>query len=729
FVLLAQAGGSTSISVLAERSAEIGASPLYLPALVLILLGAFTKSAQVPFHYWLPGAMAAPGPVSAYLHSATLVKAGVFLLLRLQPVLGTSEVWHVTLGHVGAVTMLLGALFAFFQQDLKRLLAYSTVSGLGAIVMLIGIGTPPAIRAALLFTAVHALYKAALFMLVGYMEKRTGTRDVYALRGLARSLPLAFGAALLAGLSMSGLPPLLGAISKELVYEAKLGAPEAPWVLAAVGALANALIIACALLVAVGPFLRRGPAPTLQKAPSVRLLLGPILLALTSLALGLAHASDESPLVDAALAGLAPRAAEPALSLDPDASWVKLLSLATLAAGVLLFTFRRKLVHDGSPVVRLAHRAPGGVQDALVERIYALGRVVAAVSETQVARRSVLLAGVLVAVAGIAFVVQAAPTPPVSPLSVSFEEAALLLLIAGGALATLFARTQLRAVASLGVTGAGVAMVFLVRGGPDLALTQLAVETLAVLLLLSVLPRGKVERIPAPRRRQLLDGGISILVGLTFAAVAWAATPSGELRPMATEIAEASEPLGRGLNVVNVILVDFRALDTLGELVVLAIAALGIAAMVPRPTTGSTLSPSLESSPILRNAARVLVPLLALLSLVLFVRGHNEPGGGFVAGLVAAAAVVLRALVSPVSPARHRERADQLMFTGLAIAFGSGLLGMLLGGSFLQGAWLEAKVPAFGKLGTPVLFDAGVFLVVLGVVTSVLFHLLGRKEG
>ncbi|MEM8884278.1 MAG: hydrogen gas-evolving membrane-bound hydrogenase subunit E [Planctomycetota bacterium] len=723
-LMLATAADTTSLSVLLERGDQVRASSLYVPALVFVLIGGFTKSAQVPFHYWLPGAMAAPSPVSAFLHSATLVKAGVFLLALLHPVLGFRAEWHALLGPIGALTMLVGAVLAFGQDDLKKMLAYTTVAGLGTIMMLLGIGTEPAVRAAMLFTAVHALYKASLFMVVGYLDQRTGTRDVGQLRGLARAAPFAFAAGLLAALSMSGLPPLLGAIAKELVYEAKLGMPEAPTALPVVGSVANALIIACALLAGIAPFLRRGTPPELRPVAGVRLLLGPVVLAGVGLLLGLLHDTLGAPLLDAASGAVVGEPVTEEFARDEAPALVGLVGNLTLAAGVAAFFLRGRLVASAGALRKLPAFGPTALHDRLLGGIYAVGGAVSKATSYRVVRTSMLVSLVLLLLLTGPPLLRAVGTPG---FAIGLPEALLMLLVAAGAIATVRARRAVTAVAALGVAGFGIGMLFLLRGGPDLALTQIAVETMAVLLLLTVLQRRPLTESAPQDGKRVLDNVIALAVGAVFTGLAWAAAPDGTLRAPAEAIAKASEPEGFGRNVVNVILVDFRALDTMGEIFVLAIAALGVTALlrrVPRPAAASLPA----APPILRATAGAVVPLLGLLSLVLFARGHHEPGGGFVGGLVAASAAMLYAFAFGIKRARKRVSPARLIAAGLALALGAGAIGLLFGGTFLTGVWIDAKIPAVGKLGTPLLFDTGVFLVVFGVTTGVLLELLVREE-
>ena len=582
-LLLAQDAGSTSLQVILSRGSELREGSLYLPALLLVLFGALSKSAQFPFHYWLPGAMAAPSPVSAFLHSATLVKAGLYLLARLHPALGFREEWHLILGHIGAATMLIGALAAFVQQDLKRMLAFTTVAGLGTVVMLLGIGTTEACRAAIAFLGVHALYKAALFMLVGYLDRRFGSRDLRELRGLLRHAPFAFAVALLAGLSMAGLPPLVGAVAKELVYEAKLAAPEAPLLLMVVASLANALLVACAASIIVLPFLRPGAAPERREGLALlRLMAGPVLLAVLGLLFGLGSESLIGGLLGAAAFVVEGEAQLPEFQDAASPVLVQVVSKGGLVLGLLLFAARARLLPRLQSIgAGLVAYGPTRIHDALFRGLLALGAGISKLSARAPRRRGVLLALSLVLVACSVPLLRADSLSWPRPGLLPPHEFAFVILVLSGAVVAALARSRVASVAALGAVGLGVGGIFLMRGGPDLALTQIAVETLAVLLLLVLL--GRVPR-PEARAPRLLGLQIvfALAVGLCFTLLTWAALPNGELRPLARALSEASVPEGFGRNIVNVILVDFRSLDTLGEIVVLCVAALGAVALLRR---------------------------------------------------------------------------------------------------------------------------------------------------
>ena len=581
FVLLGQAGGSLEIGALAANAEAVKASPLYLPALLLVLLGAFTKSAQVPFHFWLPDAMAAPAPVSTFLHSATMVKAGVFLLARLHPTLGGTPEWTGIVTTVGAATMLTGALLAVGQRDLKRLLAYSTVSALGSLVMLVGVGTPAALAAAMVLLLAHALYKGALFLVAGIVDHETGTRDVASLGGLFRALPVTAVAAAAAAFSMAGLPPLLGFVSKELLYDAALRASPAPLLLVPVAVGSNMLLVAVALSVGWGPFTgRAGETPKAPHEAPAAMWAGPLLLGLGSLAAGL-FSGAISPFVSSAAAAAlgAPHALT--LELWHGFNLVLAKSLATLVVGVALFAARGRIRSLAGSLAPLAAFGPGRLYRAGLAGLVRLAKGTAALLSSGSLRQDlrIVLAATVVLAAPL-LLTRAVLGAPDALRSVRPLEAVLALLVVAGAVATLLAGSRLAAVVALGVTGFGVALLFLVFGAPDLAMTQFAVETLSVLLFVAVLRRlPRLQSRSAPRARvvdALLAGAVgAVMTGLVLAVHA---------EPLRSSLApffrESSLALAKGRNVVNVILVDFRGLDTLGEITVLGVAALGVWSLV-----------------------------------------------------------------------------------------------------------------------------------------------------
>ena len=582
FILLGTAGGSFEIGVLLQRTDAVHGSPLYVAALLLVLLGAFTKSAQAPFHFWLPGAMAAPAPVSAYLHSATMVNAGVYLLARLTPMLGGSAEWHYLVTLAGAATMLVGALMAFAQTDLKRLLAYSTVSALGMLMLLLGIGTDLAAKAMLVFLVVHSLYKGALFMVAGTVDHETGTRDVRQLGGLLRVLPLTGAAAVLAALSMTGFPPLLGFIGKELMYEAKLQAPTAAPLLLAAGVLANAANIAVAVIVGIRPFLAardRRPTDTHEGGPA--LWIGPLIMGAAGLALGLFPDLLAQSLIEPAVAAVRAEHLDITLSLWHGVNLVFMLSVATVLLGLLLFSLRRTGRRFAAWMPWPPVLTPRGLYQRAVDGLPGAAATVTRLVQNGSLRSYlvVVLVAVLLLLLRSLLVLPSFPAMP-SLSGVALHEAALVLLMIAATILVLVARTRLVAIAGLGVIGFGMSLLFVFYSAPDLAITQILIETLTVVIFVLA-----VARLPRLRSRssvatRLRDAAIAVASGTVVTLLAIVAADV-QLRPSISGFfAERSLSEGFGRNVVNVILVDFRALDTLGEITVIAVAAFGVYALL-----------------------------------------------------------------------------------------------------------------------------------------------------
>ncbi len=586
-VLLGQVGGSWELSTLFNQDTVIQNHPLYLPIVLLILLGAFTKSAQFPFHIWLPNAMAAPTPVSAYLHSATMVKAGIFLLARFNPVLGNTPVWQFSLTTAGAVTMLLGAYLAWQQSDLKRILAYSTISALGTLVLLLGVGTAIAVKAAVVFLIVHSLYKGALFMAAGAVDHETGTRDINQLRGLRRAMPITFVAVTLAALSMAGaLPLFVGYIGKKLIYEAALTAPSAGWLLTGSVLLANTFTVVVAGLVAVRPFWGRPrptPKPAHEAPPS--LWLGPLLLAGLGLLLVMLLEFVPGNLLTPFLATSATAVAAELVQVKV-AAWSGInaifwLSLATLLAGIVFYAGRNGLRRLLSPANTVTAVGP----ERIYERALAGLQTVAA-SQTRLLQhgylRLYLLTIVLVTagLVGYTLLTRYGLNIGAGWSGVRVHEITVALVILLATIAAVVSNSRLATIAALGIIGYGLSLLFVFYGAPDLAMTQLAVETLTVIILaltLYHLPRFSRLSSTAGRARDALValavGGLVSLLVLTVLAIPM----QSRLTPF---FAENSVTLAKGRNIVNVILVDFRALDTLGEITVLAVAAIGIYALL-----------------------------------------------------------------------------------------------------------------------------------------------------
>jgi len=588
-LLLGIAGGSFELATLIGNSSIVCAHPLYPYVLVLILLGAFTKSAQAPFHFWLPGAMAAPAPVSAYLHSATMVKAGVFLLARLTPVLGCASEWNYLVTLAGAATMIIGATMAYAQTDLKRLLAYSTVSALGTLVMLLGIGTELAAKAAMVFLLVHSMYKGALFMVAGNIDHQAGTRDVRSLNGLIRVMPFTGIAAGLAALSMTGFPPLLGFIGKELMYEAKIQAPDASLLILPVGVAANALTIAVALMVGVRPFLgSAGKAPEGAREGAASLWAGPMIMGFGGLVFGLFPGPAADFLIAPAVASIRGDHVELELKLWHGVNPVLLLSIGTVAAGILLFAARERS-RALAAILAPSHRLrPAVIYQRMVAGLPRIaGRVARALQHGYLRTYLVIVLSTIVLLMTAALLRAENPTLHVSFRDVRFYEAGIVVLIAASAMVVLLTRNRLSALARMGVVGYGISVIFIFYGAPDLAITLILVETLTIVIFALVVFHLPRFRDRSPTSIRVRDGVIAAFSGAVVTVLALFAGDVQLYPPISEYFAEHSLTLAFGRNVVNVILVDFRALDTLGEITVLAVAAVGIFALIRlRPGRG-----------------------------------------------------------------------------------------------------------------------------------------------
>ena len=718
-VLLVDVAGTTSLTAMAAARAPIVASPFYAPIAVLVLLAAFTKSAQTPFHFWLPNAMEAPTPVSAYLHSATMVKAGVYLIARMTPIVGATPMWTMAVTVAGAATMVVGAYRAVQETDLKRILAYSTLSALGALTMLLGVGTREAIVSALVYLIAHAGYKGALFLLAGVIDHEVGTRDISALAGLRRTMPITAFAGGTAALSMAGLPLTLGFVGKDGAYDALLHASNwFPWLLMLI-VLASIFLGLAGLLAGVLPF--RGDAAPGKEGhdPVWALWVPPLILALSGLIAGAVPSLLDRPLSSAATA-IAGIQIGVSLSLWHGLTPALLLSVLTLAVVGLAYVVREA-------VVTRAWRFRYGTEDLYnggISTLDAVSRAIGPALHSAPLRTYVMvIVATTVLVGGAALVVNPGLGSAVPRTSIAIHDIVIVVIIIAGAIAATLARSTMSAVLALGAVGYGVATIFLSFGAPDLAMTQFSVETLTVLIYVLVFRHFRELGALSPPlvriRDALVAAGIGIFIGGLLLSIA-----TTETAPQLREyFARFGPTLGHGRNIVNVILVDFRAFDTLGEITVLATAAIGVRALLRLAAKGH---PGLEpvrpvTSPIFRTAARLLMPLLLLFSVFLLLRGHNEPGGGFVGGLIAAAAFGLYGIAFGVQRARQAllVRPMTLLGAGLLIALVSGVPAVLRGQPFLTALWASGPV----ALGTPALFDVGVFLVVAGVVLMMIFTL------
>jgi multicomponent Na+:H+ antiporter subunit A len=582
FLLLASAAGSTRISLVLEQAGALAVHPFAPWIILLVAGGCFAKSAQWPLHFWLPNAMAAPAPVSAYLHSATMVKLGVYLLARLNPAFQEAVLWQGLLTGAGGLTMLTGALLALRERDLKRKLAWSTVVALGTLVTLIGLEEPLSATAAVVFLLVHALYKASLFLISGIVDKKAGTRDALVLRGLARAMPLTALAAALAGLSMAGAPGFIGAFAKDLLFTVQLGVPG---LLPAIALAVNAAMVVVAGVVAARPFMGRPmEADREVKEPPLAMLAPPLLLALLGLLFGLLPGPISAALIEPAAGAILGRPTGVALGEKQGDELVLLLSFAALGVGVAMYLGWSRLQPRLAGQEWLDRYGPdsayGEVLRAVSRMAVAVTRRVQAGSLRRYLSLTLLMvfggAGlVLVLAGGLAIPGQAAP--------VRVEQALLVLLIAAGAAAAALMRDLFAQVMGAALVGFGAGLLFLTLGAPDLAFTQFTVEVIAVVLLVAILARLPFRaldaRRAAERRNDAILAGVVGVVGVAV-MLAMLSVPFDTRIP--DWMGQAAAPEARGRNVVNVVIVDFRALDTLGEIAVLLIAALAAAALLAR---------------------------------------------------------------------------------------------------------------------------------------------------
>ncbi|QQL45574.1 hydrogen gas-evolving membrane-bound hydrogenase subunit E [Sulfuriroseicoccus oceanibius] len=709
FVLVQIETGASTISALVDL--PLVDSPTITAALVLVVLGALTKSAQFPFHFWLPNAMAGPTPVSAFLHSATMVKAGVYLLAVLAPFFVAHSWWSPLLIFCGLATVLGSVYRALREDDMKSILASTTLAALGFLTVLAGVGTPAALKAFVIFLTAHALYKAPLFLSAGNLEKQFGTRKLSGLHGAARRAPLTGTVIVISVLSLIGFPPLPGFLAKE--YQLKALWSDSPGVaIAAAIAAAGMIFIGLRLL---APLLARDHVATRRQMAPAPLAIATALPAVWVLLLMAFHGWANHAFFGPAATALSGESSygyslwhgwTPALALGMGA-------LATGAIATLLWG--RKTDPNGT--------APGSQIEALyyvvVEAIARGGKTCGKLLEK--GALSSHLALMIFAIGALSLAsIDVASWPDFDNFQTEHTVLFIFLAPALAAAAIIAAYTDrpLLILVSLGFVGLLIAFLFLWLSAPDLALTQLLAETLIIFLITGVLLKAKpVRRQGVPNFIRFAAGaGATLLVTLLILkamAVEWD-------HPVSDYYLKHSKSDAFGANVVNVILVDFRALDTLGEIVVLAIAAMGVGVSLGAARRRAPLPDNVDS-PWTSTACPVLITILVPTALWIFWRGHNAPGGGFIAALMLAASIGLALLVSRpgFTPDKMRRLSFRLLVSGLAVALLSALLPTTVGKPFFTGLWLH-----WGDLhlGTPLLFDLGVMLTVLGFALSYLRH-------
>ncbi len=598
-LLLSQVTGTLAFSEMLGMGATVQGHPYYLAIFVLVCAGAFTKSAQFPFHFWLPAAMAGPTPVSAYLHSATMVKAGVFLLARLHPVLGGTAVWSGTLGLVGGFTMVMSAWLALRYTDLKQILAYTTVMVLGLLTMLLGLGTTEAITAMVTFTVVHALYKGGLFMVAGSLDHETGTRNVRELGGLRNAMPLTMAGAVLTGLSMAGIPPLFGFIGKEITYEAALHAGSWSTLLLGASVLANVALVASGLVVGLKPFIgeQTGAFTREPHEAPVTMWLGPAVLGLLGLSFGVYPAFVDHNLLQAAQAGILQETHELHLALWHGITPALMASLVTFALGFAVYATWES-VQESVPM-----KGFGTVFGAGPGRVFERGLYEVAQFSRGITRlfqngqfRWYLFATftAFIILVGGAIGTEAQLDWPAFDGDVRYYEAALAGLIVLASLVAVRTLDRFVAILALSVGGYGVALIYLLFGAPDLAMTQFAIETLTLILLVIVIIHLPGIHGREPLGVRLRDATVALGCGALLTLLMSVIVDLPLDRRISDFLAQNSYTEAQGHNIVNVILVDFRGVDTMGEITVLVIAALGVYVLMRMPRQKRGEAPIVE---------------------------------------------------------------------------------------------------------------------------------------
>lgn len=741
-LILGNIVGSFELDDVLAAGDQIKAHAMYPVALTLILLGAFTKSAQFPFHFWLPHAMQAPTPVSAYLHSATMVKAGIFLMARLYPALAGTEQWFYMVSFTGMATLLIGAYVAMFKHDLKGLLAHSTVSHLGLITLLFGMGTQLAAVAAVFHVINHATFKASLFMAAGIIDHETGTRDMRRINGLWRYMPHTATLAMVAASSMAGVPLLNGFLSKEMFFAESL-ALNLPglwaWLPPIVATLAGIFAVAYSARFVHDVFFNGKPVdlPIYPPHEPPRYMKFPVeILVFACIMVGVFPAVSIGPLLEiAASATLGGGVPDYTLSVYHGFNLPLLMSFVAFFGGLLMYSQRQKFFDFHARFKEIDEKA---VFEAVVSRIVDLANQATRLLENgSLQRYATLLVVSVIAVAALPlmelgiFVGEKGLSPVDAPTAIA---AAVLI---GCALATsVMHRQRFYALVLLSVVGLVVSLAFARFSAPDLAMTQLSVEVVTiVLLMLALFYMPSWTPIETPARRRARDIAIAGAagIGMTLVTLAMLTQPFSSISEF---FLENSKPGGGGTNVVNVILVDFRGFDTLGEITVLAIAALGIYAMLkntaltPPPSDGEGHPWTRDAYPLmLRQIARPMLPLALMVSVYVFLRGHNLPGGGFIAGLITSVALILQYVASGMIWTQDRVpfRYHNVIGLGLLFATVTGLGSFAFGYPFLTSTFGYITWPVVGKfeVASALVFDLGVYLTVIGATLLALVS-IGR---
>ncbi|MCU4338279.1 monovalent cation/H+ antiporter subunit A [Acinetobacter dispersus] len=753
FVLIGQITGTYQIDELVLMKDTIQQHALFVPALLLILLGAFTKSAQFPFHFWLPNAMAAPTPVSAYLHSATMVKAGIFLLARLAPIFIGAALYHNIVTFVGLFTLCMAAGFAIFKEDLKGLLAYSTISHLGLIVCLLGIGSPLAVAAAIFHIINHATFKAALFMIAGIIDHETGTRDLRKLSGIWQLLPFTGTLTMITAASMAGVPLTNGFISKEMFFTELLANLSGPVMVisAIVATLAGIFAVSYSIRLVHGVFFD-GPigkhVPNKDAhEPHLGMRLPAIILATLCILVGILPALLAGTMVNSVTrASLAqPEFEGVHLAIWHGVNAPLIMSLIALIGGSILYF---ALAKEGR--IRKIDLDPylGKFQgkilfDLFLKNLLLTSRKIKQTTENG-SLQSYLLLIVLfsIVMVGLPLFNQGLTTGTRELTHAPWVAIVLWLTLFSGCWMMLwFHHERIKAVLISGAVGLVVTMVFVTLSAPDLALTQITVDVVTtVLLLMSLSLLPQLTPYESSRSRRWRDASLAIAGGLGIGWIAWLLL-TRDHNSISWFFMQQAIPLGGGSNVVNVILVDFRGFDTFGEITVLGIAAIGaLCLMDGMRAHGTTMTQGLSyrfnPSPLMfRITASWILPLALVVSVYIFMRGHNLPGGGFIAGLITSLALIIQYIVlgqdqtEQMIKAKSGRLYEIWIGSGLTIAGLTGVAAWFWARPFLTSAHVYVELPVLGKMhiASAVSFDLGVYITVVGAA-MLLISVLGDSR-
>ena len=753
FILLGQIAGTYQIDQLTGMAQQIQSSSLFVPALLLILLGAFTKSAQFPFHFWLPNAMAAPTPVSAYLHSATMVKAGIFLVARLLPIFVGSALFHNLVTTIGLFTLCMAAFFAIFKEDLKGLLAYSTISHLGLIMCLLGIGSPLAVAAAMFHIINHATFKAALFMIAGIIDHESGTRDLRKLSGLWQLLPFTATLTMITAAAMAGVPFTNGFLSKEMFFTELLANLSGGYVVlaACVATLAGLFAVAYSVRLVHGVFFDGAIGKDVPNKnahePHIGMRAPAILLAILCILVGLIPALLVENIVNAGT-----RASTQITSFEGVhlAIWhgfnLPLLMSAIALIGGVTFYFAlakgrkiRKIDLD-----LILGRLQGKLLfEDFLKNLLKISRKIKRKTETGSLQNYLLLIVVFsIIVVAVPLLGQNITTGTRELTYAPFTAIVLWLLLFSACWMMLwFHHERIKAVLISGAIGLVVTMVFITMSAPDLALTQISVDVVTtVLLLMSLSLLPQLTPYESSRTRRWRDAIVAIGGGLGIGWIAWLIL-TRDHSSISWFFIQQSLPLGGGSNVVNVILVDFRGFDTFGEITVLGIAAIGALCMMDGMRAhGASITQGLtyrfNPSPLMfRMTASWVLPIALVVSLYIFLRGHNYPGGGFIAGLITSMALVIQYIALGQDQAEHMLKAksgrlyEVWIGLGLLIAGLTGVAAWFWNRPFLTSAhvYVESDIFDTFHFASAAGFDLGVYATVVGA-TMLLISVLGDSR-